>query len=96
MVPRSGIVLGPDSRCRITVSGALLRRGAETLIRAADGARTYTVPDTVCDIQREAFRNGEATKAVRLSRRMKDVDVDLFENSTVQNIICFDIPRNMY
>ena len=49
-VPRSGVLYGCYCRPMVTVSGAALSRNADMLIRAADGARTHTIPGALWDI----------------------------------------------
>lgn len=94
-VPKSGIVYRRGCQLRITVSEGLFYRNASTLVRAESSARTYSVPQTVRCILRDAFEHSTVIKAVKLNKRMKEVDTDLFRNSPVRMVICPNMSPNI-
>ena len=68
-VPRSWVFYGRGCRPMVTVSGAALSRKADTILRAADGARTHTIPDTLRDVQQDAFEGNKTVIAVNIKER---------------------------
>lgn len=74
------------SKPRVTVSGALLSRKADALLRAPDGARTFLVSDTVRDIRNDAFARSDALRALWLGRGIRSFDAGLLADSWVQRI----------
>lgn len=84
---QNGIIYRRRDRPKIIVSKVLFNRNMEVLERVEAHTRTYSVPDTVSNILRNAFEYNNALWTVKLNRRMKEFDANLLANSSVQMII---------
>lgn len=94
VAPQSGIVYIPGSQVRIIVSRTVFCQTAKTLFRLDCDARTYSVPDSVLRVQYDALEISDVLTAIRLNKRMKDVDTEMLRNSTVWKVICTVEPNN--
>lgn len=65
-----------------------------TLVKATDGARTYSISGTVLTILKSAFEHNQTIKAVRLSDELKKVDAAPFIDSNVRMVRCGAELRN--
>ena len=67
----------------------------ETLDEVEKDVRTYSIPNTTRNISESAFYHNKVLKAVRLNTKMKDVNKNMFLNSSVQRIICPVAPEDV-
>ena len=93
--PQSGLVYRPGCQVRIVVSRTVFSQSANMLLRLEGDARTYSVPETVLSIQRDALESGDVLASIRLNGKMKNIDRDLLYRSLVRRVILTTEMNNM-